>query len=563
MDELNMYECSISVEGDDQMTLSCSALVVPGVLFASENSVVVRSPSSFQNDVNMLSNKIHNLGSPTLDGDAANKGYVESRLSELFTEESVFTAPAYWATPTDQSLRSFGLGLSYTNPSNPSSTDLSFEMMVGTTANQSLRFVSDVNGAVSLMELFASQNIKVYCPIEINGMITLPHTTISSLADALTIGGSIRSSGIGVGVAPTFPLHVVSTADDDCAVLQSSGSRARTTVEAYGESADQAMFTCKVDSNVFSAGYSKSSDAFIIASSNDLSQNTHVVINRSTNLIQSAGDVRIVKPDGSFSIEELGATVFLANKNTLRCETFEISFENFSVDHKLGNLSLLNLSSFGAQITGSTSISESLLVKNTTFSENDVGDMTVDKKMIIPDVETNTVSLQNRQGFNLFQDDTDVVRFREDGSGMLLDFDSISESLDFSFPTIPNTAGRGSFFVSDNPILSLKKQVVNIDTSQEHAKLNVSTENGPQLSILNPSNTPVHTDFTVDDSGELYVTTTQRKYNFDGDVHGENILTDDFIYFGSNWRMGVSVDGSFVIQNNSTGAYVTKTEVSI
>ena len=91
------------------------------------------------------------------------------------------------------------------------------------------------------------------------------------------------------------------------------------------------MFTCKVDATVFSTGYSKSSDSFIIASSNDLSQNTHMVISRSTNQIQSAGDVKVVKTDGSFSIEELGATVFLANKNSLRCENFDISFENFSV----------------------------------------------------------------------------------------------------------------------------------------------------------------------------------------------------------------------------------------
>jgi len=565
LNELNMYECSISVECDDHLVLSCSALVVPGVLSVTSSGFVVLSPSSFQNDVNMLSNKIHNLANPAVDGDAANKGYVESRLSELFTKERVFTAPVYWATPDDQSLRSFALGLSYTNPSNSSSTDLSFEMMVGNTSTQSLRFVSDVNGSVSLMELFASQNVKVYCEIEINGMITLPNTTILSLPDALTIGGNIRSGGVGVNVVPLFPLHVVSTTDDDCAVLQSSSSRARTTVEAYGASADQAMFTCKVDTTVFSTGYSKASDSFIIASSNDLSQNTHMVISRSTNLIQSAGDVRVFKTDGSFSIEELGATVFLANKNTLRCETFEISFENFSVNHKLGNLSLLNLSSFGARITGSTDISENLVVRNTTFSENDIGDMTVNNKMIIPDVETNTISLQNRQGFNLFQDATDIVRFRENGSGILFHFDSVAESLDFSFPTVPNASGRGSFFVSDSPILSLKKQVVNIDTNQEYAKLNVSTENGPQLSILNPSNTPVHSDFMVDDSGELYVTTTQRKYNFDGDIHSENIVIDDFMYFGASkqWRMGVSVDGSFVIQNNSTGAYITKTEISI
>lgn len=564
LSELNIYECSIRVEDDDQLVLSCSALVVPGVSVSSSEFVVL-SQSSFHNDVNMLSNKIHNLANPAVDGDAVNKSYVDSRLSDLFTEERVFTAPVYWATPSNSSLRSFALGLSYTNPSNSSSADLSFEVMVGNTSTQSLRFVSDVNGAVSLMELFSSQNVKVYCPIEIDGMITLPHTTISSLPEGLTIEGNVRSGAIGVNVDPLFPLHVVSTTDDDCAVLQSSSSRARTTVEAYGDSADEAMFTCKVDNTVFSTGYSKASDSFIIASSNDLSQNTHLVISRSTSQIRSAGDVRVVKTNGNFSIEELGGTVFLADKNTLRCENFEISFENFSVDHKLGNLSLLNLSSFGARITGSADISENLVVRNTNFSENEIGEMTVDNKMIIPDIETNTISLQDRQGFNLFQDATDIVRFRENGSGMLLDFDSVAESLDFSFPTIPNTSGRGSFFVSDSPILSLRKQAVNIDTNEEYAKLNVSTENGPQLSILNPSNTPVHSDFTVDDSGELYVTTTQRKYNFDGDVHGENVVIDDFMYFGVNkqWRMGVSEDGSFVIQNNSTGVYVTKTEVSL
>jgi hypothetical protein len=565
LNDLTMHECSISIQDEDQMTLSCNSLVVPGVLSMSSNEFLVTSPSVFQNQMNMSNNKIRNVAGPDVDSDAVNRGYVESRLSELFTEERVFTAPVYWAPSTNPALRSFAVGLSYTNPSNESSTDLSFEIMVGDTSNQSLRFVSSVNDAVSLVELFASQMMKVYCPVEIDGMITLPHATISSLVDALTIGGNVRSDGVGVGVAPLFPLHVVSTSDDDCAVLQSLSSRARTTIEAYGGAADQAMFTCKVDDTFFSSGYSKASDSFIIASSNDLSQNTHLVISRGTNEIQSAGDVRIVKAGGSFSIEELGGTVFFANKDTLRCETFEISFENFSVDHKLGNSSLLNLSSFGARISGSTEISNDLFVKNTTFSENDIGDMTVNKKMIIPDVETNTISLQNRQGFNLFEDDTDVVRFRENGSGMLLDFDSVSESLNFSFPTIPNTSGRGSFFVSDSPIFSLKKQAVNIDTTQEYAKLNVSTENGPQISILNPSNTPVHSDFTVDDSGELYITTTQRKYNFDGDVRGENMVIDDFMYFGSNkqWRMGISEDGSFVIQNNSSGVYVTKTEVSL
>lgn len=561
--ELSLRECSFTVHGSDQMVLSCGSLVIPGALSLSDDSLLIMSPASCLFDLDMSHNKISNVASPTGNGDVVNKGYVDTRLGDLFTEERIFTAPVYWAPPTNQNLRSFAIGLAYTNPSNASNTEVSAEILVGTSQNHSLRFVSDLPaGANTLVEMFAS-HVKVYCPIELDALITLPNTTISSLADALTIGGNVRTDGLGVGVVPVFPLHVVSSSDDDCAVMQSSSSRARTTVESYGEDADQAMFSCKVDSTVFSTGYSKSSDAFIISSSNDLAQNTHLVISRETNTIQSAGDVKVVKSNGNFSIEELGATVFLADKDTLKCENFDISFENFSVDHKLGNLSLLNLSSFGARITGSTSVSESLIVKNTRFLENEIGDMTIDRKMVIPDVETNTVSIDNRQGFNLYQDDTDVLRFRTDGSGMLLDFDSISESLDFSFPTIPNTRGRGTFFVSDNPILSLRKQCINIDTTAQRAKLNVSSENGPQLAILNPSNTPMHTDFTVDDSGELYVNSSQRKYNFDGDLHSENNIVDNFMYFGPNkrWRLGVSDDGSFLIQNNSTGVYVTKTEI--
>lgn len=560
---MNVGACSFHVDADARMALSCAALVVPGVLSASHAAFVVTSPASLVSDTNMNSNKIYNLGTPSDEGDAVNIAYLDERLEELFQEERVFTAPVYWAPPDDQGLRSFGIGLSYTNLSSASDADLAFELLVGTSPGHSLRLVSDLaggEGARALVEVFASGHVGVDCPIELRGPVTLP-----AAVETLAIQGGVQSDRVGVGVAPAFPLHVVSSSDDDCALLQSSSSRARVTVESSGEGADQAMFSCRVDSTVFSTGYSKSSDAFVVASSTDLVQNTHLVISRSTNQVQSAGDVRVVKSDGSFSIEELGATVFLANKNTLKCQNFDISFDDFSVDHRLGNLSLFNLSSFGARITGSAAVSAALRVSNTNFAENDVGDMTVDRKMVVPDIETDTLSLDNRQGFNLYQDDTDVLRFRGDGSGLLLDFDATSEALDFSFPTLPNVTGRGALFVSDAPIMSLKKQCVNIDASTEHAKLNVSAENGPQLSIINPSNAPVHADFSVDDSGELHVTSTQRRYSFDGDLSSDNLIARDFIYFGAGreWRMGVSDDGSFVFQNNAaTGAYVTKAEIA-
>ncbi len=563
-----MKDCSVIVPSgrDDHMILDCKSINISNVLSVSDTLFSVTTQSSFSSNLNMNNNKIINLGDPVNSGDAINKLFLEQSLSELFRAERVFTAPIYWAPVSDLSLRSFAIGLSYTNPSNASSdTQRSFDFLCGTESDHSLRVVSGLNGSTRLLEVFASGHVNITCPVQIDSSITLANTTLSSDTDALSITGNFKSDGLGIGIVPSFPLHVFTETDDDCAVLQASSTRARATIESLSDQGDQAMITCKVGSNAFSSGYLKSADSYIVASSNDLSQNTHLVIDRETSLVQTAGNLKLVKSNANFSIEELGATTFFADKNSIKFNNFDISFENFSIDHKLGNLSLLNLSSSGAKITGSTEISESLKIKNTTFSENEIGDFTVDKKMIFPDLETNTISLQDKIGFNIFNDDTDVLRFRDDGLGMILHFDHQQESIDFSFSTLPNSSGRGALFAADSAILSLKKQHVNIDTTVEFAKLNVSEENGPQLSLMNPSNTPTHADFTVDDSGELFVNTTQRKYNFDGDISSDNVATNNFLYFGAakEWRLGLSNNGSFVIQHHTLQGYVTKTEISV
>ena len=129
------------------------------------------------------------------------------------------------------------------------------------------------------------------------------------------------------------------------------------------------------------------------------------------------------------------------------------------MDHNLGGASILNLSSYGIRVTGATSVSESLQVKDTTFLQSPTGEMTVDRKMSIPDVETGTLFVKDRSGFNLYQDDTSLVRFQEDGSALLMDFDAENESLSFSFPTLPNTRGRDHLFTSDQPILELLEEL--------------------------------------------------------------------------------------------------------
>ena len=55
---------------------------------------------------------------------------------------------------------------------------------------------------------------------------------------------------------------------------------------------------------------------------------------------------------------------------------------------------------------------------------------------------------------------------------------------------------------------------------------------------------------------------SQRKYNFDGDVFSENMTLTTYFYRGTTWRLGVSEAGSFVVQYQQGGAWVTKTEVS-
>lgn len=562
-EEIQLGNCSVYVQNDDTMVLECTSLEIPNIISASQTTLEVIPPMSLLSDLNLNQKRIRDLSPPIDDNDATNKSYIESRLNELFTQERVLTAPMYFAPYDNANMRSFAIGLS--SYDNPDSSNTSFEFLVGTDETHSLRFVSNLETKEPLAEIFASGGVEINGPLSVNGLISLPYATISSTSDALEVDASFNCNALGAGVPrPLNPLHVASNSDDDIALLQSLGSSSvgRVTVEAT----DTAMFSCKVDETHFSTGFSKSADSYIISSSKDLQQNTHLTISRSTNEVKTAGDVRVVSSDGSYTIEELGATTFEANKNEIKFQNFDISFDNFSVDHKIGGLSLFNLSSSGAKIFGAAQISDSLKIKNATFSENEIGDMTFDRKLVLPALETDTISLKDSIGFNLYHDGSDVVRFREDGSAMLLHFDNTAESFDFLFPTIPNQNGIGTFFVSDHPVLSVTKNHVNIDTRTERAKLNVSTESGPQISILNPSNTSVFTDLLVDDSGEFFVSSTQRKYNFDGDVMTENCFLDDFLYFGRTrtWRIGVDQNGSFVIQNNAkNGVYETKTELSL
>jgi hypothetical protein len=555
-DVLMFQDCEVTADGT-VLTLDCSELQVPGAQF-NLNSCTVTTVVTLSSGAGLNGRRIFDLASPVEDGDATNKLFVETRLEELFTEERVFMAPVYWAPPTQPELRSFSISLS------EEGDQLGFRVRTGTQADRdSFGFTFGANDA-SQLELFPTR-IVMHLPVEFRDEIRLPFHTITSTTTALGVDGDVRVSGaLGVGADAQHALHVLSASDDDCALLQATAQRARTTTESIGDSADQAMFSCQVGSTVFSSGYIQSSDSFVIASSTDLQQNTHLVISRVDSAIRSAGDLVVSRVDGVIRIEEAGATTFEATRDRVRCQNFDLTFDtvNAAVDHNLGGTSILNLSSYGIRVAGATSVSESLQVKDTTFLQSATGEMTVNRKMSIPDVETGTLFVKDRSGFNLYQDDTSLVRFQDDGSALLMDFDAENESLSFSFPTLPNTRGRDHLFASDQPILELRKNSIAVDTNDHRAKFTVATESGPQLAIINPSNVSMHTDFTVDDSGEFYMASSQRKYNFDGDVFSENMTLTDYFYLGTTWRLGVSEAGSFIVQCQQGGAWVTKTEVS-
>ena len=536
---LQMQDCLLTPSGGD-LNLDCLVLSVGAQVVLA-------------NGADMKLTRITSLADPVNDRDAASKVYVESRLTDFFTEDRAFFAPVFWAPFDQPDMQSFGIGLSFLNPSNASSTTLSYEILTGRTRQQSFRFVSSVDDSPQAQMELLHDEIKFYLPIEVQGQISLPFHTIESTSDSLNLSGTVKISDVlGIGVTPLHPLHVISSSDDDVAVLQAASERARVNVDATGASARQAMVTCKVDATGFSTGYEKESDSFVIASSTDLVQNTHLIISRQSSKVVTAGDVNVVKDGGSFSITEDGNDTFFADKTKINFKNFGIAFEDLSVRHRVGGLTLLELNSSGCEITGDLKIGSVL------FSESEFGDLTVDTKMAIPDVETTTLSVDDKIGFNVYEDD--AVRFRDEGSGMLMNFDSSTEMLNFSFPVLPNANGRGELFAANTAILSLRKDAVCIDSLLTPAKLNVSSES-MQLSLLNPAN--MKADFHVDDSGELNISTTARKYNLDGDVTTDNISSNNYVYIGDThrWRLGVTDEGGLVIQHRQNEEWVTKTAI--
>ena len=306
-DLLMLQECEVTADGA-VLTLDCSELHVPGVQF-SPNSCTVTAIITLASGAGLNGRRISDLASPVEDGDATNKLFVETKLDELFTEERVFMAPVYWAPPTQPGLRSFSISLA------EEGDQFGFRVRTGTQADRDSFGFTFGSNDVSQLELFPTR-IVMHLPVEFRDEIRLPFHTITSTTTALGVDGNVRVSGaLGVGADAQHALHVLSASDDDCALLQAAAQRARTTTASIGDSADQAMFSCQVGSTVFSSGYIQSNDSFVIASSTDLQQNTHLVISRVDGVIRSAGDLVVSRVDGVIRIEEAGATTFEATRD--------------------------------------------------------------------------------------------------------------------------------------------------------------------------------------------------------------------------------------------------------
>lgn len=573
MAEVRVQDCVFEAS-DRILTLDCDNFEIQtrdtnglpiALLSISQAAITVTPPMTLSGGLNLGNNRCVQVATPIEDTDASNRAYVDQKFDELFTSERVFNAPIFFENPTDATTAAaFSLGLGTS----------SLELQTGTNANHSLRITSGHTNTTTA-EFFASDQVVVYSPIELREPITLPNHTITSSATSLDLSPTtststaMRLSGLNLGIAPlntstqpAHPLHLIGSGVDDLAAFEGDALRSRINVST-SDANGQSMITYSASANAFASGYNASADAFVIASSTDLAQNTHLVIGRDSGLIQTSDNLKINRVNGSLSIEEQGITTFNANKSNISCENFAISFDatQGSVEHTVGDNTILNLSSLGASITGSIFMSNDLHIGNIILSQTEFGDLNCNTKFSAPNIETNTISLSDRVGFNLFDDTNEVVRFRDDGFGFLLDFDKTTGELDFSLPTSSNAFGRGHLFASDTPILCLQPDAVGIGmrpTTTDAARLNISAESGAHLSIINPSAGGSSASVTLNDAGELQFDATQQNYSFNGEVTAHTHYASNFIYLGpeKEWRINVSATGSLVFESKTaSGGY--------
>jgi hypothetical protein len=144
----------------------------------------------------------------------------------------------------------------------------------------------------------------------------------------------------------------------------------------------------------------------------------------------------------------------------------------------------------------------------------------------------------------------------------VINYDASEESISFGFSVAENFSGRGTLFVSDAPSFKIYKEQICVNTAVLNAALNVSAETGPQLSLINPSNANISAEMEVNDSGSVFFSSTQRSFNFDGDIYATSgDMHTNFIHIGDatngRWRIGVQ-NNELVVQIQVGGIYVTK-----
>jgi hypothetical protein len=520
-----------------------------------------------RSEMNMTMHNLINLASPVNDNDAVNLIYLTDLLNELFNTEKVFTAPIYFAPPDKTYLRSFGLGLSFTNAvGSVTGATRSFELLIGEEATDSFRFVKGGTESSVMMEFSPSGDINIHDTANFFSDVKLGNATISFDENSLNLQGlnTVISQSLGLGSDPQYRIHVRDATEDDIIVCQTSNERCRTTMET-SDTLGQAMITFSNTSNVFSTGYHSAFDAFVISSSNDLLQNTHLIIFRDSKQTLFAGDVKLQSTEElSVTIEEAGQNVVQMNKSGIQFQNFACSFDsvNFSISHQLGGVEIVSILSTGENISGDLSVSGLITTGQTTLSDNDLGHFACSSHTIFPSIETDEITLSDIVGFNVYKDSEDALRFANTGKGHVINYDASEESISFGFSVAENFSGRGTLFVSDAPSFKIYKEQICVNTAVLNAALNVSAETGPQLSLINPSNANISAEMEVNDSGSVFFSSTQRSFNFDGDIYATSgDMHTNFIHIGDatngRWRIGVQ-NNELVVQIQVGGIYVTK-----
>ena len=558
---LTMEQCALSADAD-ALSLSCGSVHLPGAsLLAATGSSDGRLSLSVP--LLMGGKTIGQLGEPVEEEDAVNKLFLDAQLDALFKNEVVFFAPVYFAPLSQPSMRAFGAGLSTFLPRASDADPYALQVLVGREAGQKLQFVCHPAGsdASVVLELLATSGVVAHAPVDVLSTLTFGNRHTITPGEELAIGGGGVHVHASVEQGPA--LRVTGTDGDatgNLVELESDSAYARVAVRGHV----QAMSTYEAGGGLFAAGYDASTDSFVVASSSDLAQNTHLVIDRGTRATTLAGSLSLRTAEASerpaVSIMEVDDVVFRADRDAIQCRDFGISFVDSAVEHHVGGATRMRLDDGGLTVSGRAA-ADSASVGDTLIEETVLGDLHVSSPLVAPRFFSEQASLNRESlGFNAYERD-DVLLHRQGGHAFAMQADMASEepTVLLSFSTA--AGATDSTFIADTAALQLRKESVGVHASATRGRLNIgSSFDRPHIVLEDEYSASA--SIALEEDG-VKIACSQRRTHVDGVMRAEEVETDGVVFGGGLCRLRV-LEGALVVEaRTDDDEWVVKHELGL